>query len=938
MRNPLRKRFAREIKNDFGKYLVLFLFFAILVGLVSGFLVDGSSIETTFYKNFETYNIEDGHITFTKALEPEMLQELEEKGKIKLYDLNYADEDIDDNGTTLRIFKDRKEVDKTCMYSGRIPEAENEIAIDRLFAENNDLAIGDKISLKNKEYVISGFVALVDYGCLFENESDMMFNAINFGVGIMTEEGFEALNSTHISYNYAWLFDEKTENKQEARQKSEDLVDVLEDVLKAYDTKIIQAEVDAVYDQAEEIQDKLQDEFETASDEIEKKIEAAAEEAFENASSSLGAIDLLQLYLDEAEPEAYLERAAEKQGTTKEALIAKELGITEQAFADFKDAFESMEDEMDSIEDKPERPVINLEEIDEGYENDMDYSLDTIRDLVMKIEAAKLYDTTKLSSALDELEGLMHYEFDKDKLLNVDNYVLRVDSKSVNYCMDDMSSDRPMFMIFYFILVVLLAFIFAVITSNTITSEASVIGTLRASGFTKAEMIRHYMFLPMLTAFSSAIVGNILGYSAFAKYYLGVYYGSFCLAPFETRINAEAFLITTLAPLIAMFVINYIMLARKLKLSPMKFLRRDLAKKKQRRAMLLNKKLPFLTRFRLRILFQNIPAYITLFAGIFIGGVLLVFGLMFTPLLEDYAELITESKICEYQYVLKEQAETKASDAEKYCLTTMNSDYEGYMTDEISIYGIEENSKYILADIQEGTVLVSNGMADKFNIKNGDEIRLLDSVTGKEKIFEVSGEYQYDAALCIFMNRSQYLETFNEKEDYFTGYFTNTLLTDLDEDVVATIITQTDLRKVSDQMVKSMGGMMAVFSYFGVFIFILLMYIMTKQIIEKNTQSIAMTKILGFRNGEIAGLYLVITSLVVVASLLISAPLIDKILQLCFEKYLYMEITGYIPYIVSKLCFVKMFLLGVCSYALVSAFMMRKINRIEKSEALKNVE
>lgn len=774
MRNPLRKRYAREIKSDFGKYLVIFLFFSILVGLVSGFLVDGSSIETTFYENFEIYNVEDGHITCSKSLEEDVLHELEEKGNIKLYDLAYAEEDIDANGTTLRIYKDRKEVDKTCLYSGQIPAAENEIAIDRLFAENNELAIGDKITLNNRAYTISGFVALVDYGCLFENESDMMFNAINFGVAIMTEEGYEALNSTHTFYNYAWLFNEKTESKQDARQKSEDLVDVLEDVIKAYNTEMIQAEVDSVYD--------------------------------------------------------------------------------------------------------------------------------------------------------------------KDKLLRVNNYVLRVDSKAVNYCMDDMGSDRPMFMIFYYIMVVLLAFVFAVITSNTITSEASVIGTLRASGYTKSEMIRHYMFLPMLTVFLSAIVGNVLGYTAFAKYYLGVYYESFCLAPFQTIVNAEAFLITTIAPLLAMFVINFVMLARNLKLSPMKFIRRDLTKKKQRRAMLLNEKLPFLMRFRLRILFQNIPAYVTLFAGIFIGGVLLVFGVMFAPLLEDYADLITESKICDYQYVLKEQVETGFHDAEKYCMTTMDSDYEGYLTDEIGIYGIEENSNYIHADIPEGTILVSNGMAAKFNIKSGDVISLQDPLTSNAKQFTVGGEYQYDASLCVFMNRSQYLETFNEKADYFTGYFANEELTDLDSDDVATIITQTDLRKVSDQMLKSLGGMMSIFLYFGVFIFILLMYIMTRQIIEKNTQSIAMTKILGFRGGEIAGLYLVITSFVVIVSLIVSVPLIDTILKLCFEKYIYTEMTGYIPYIVSKLCFVKMFVLGVCSYAFVSAFMMAKINRIEKSEALKTVE
>ena len=39
MKNPLRKRLLRELKNDIGKYLVIFLFMTATIGFVSGFLV-----------------------------------------------------------------------------------------------------------------------------------------------------------------------------------------------------------------------------------------------------------------------------------------------------------------------------------------------------------------------------------------------------------------------------------------------------------------------------------------------------------------------------------------------------------------------------------------------------------------------------------------------------------------------------------------------------------------------------------------------------------------------------------------------------------------------------------------------------------------------------------------------------------------------------------
>jgi putative ABC transport system permease protein len=146
------------------------------------------------------------------------------------------------------------------------------------------------------------------------------------------------------------------------------------------------------------------------------------------------------------------------------------------------------------------------------------------------------------------------------------------------------------------------------------------------------------------------------------------------------------------------------------------------------------------------------------------------------------------------------------------------------------------------------------------------------------------------------------------------------------------------MTKVSRQLKVSMGSMMKLFDVFGAVMFMLLMYLLSKQIIEKNAASISMVKILGFTNGEIGGLYIVATSVVVVLSLLVAVPLTDSILRLLFHSYLYTEMTGYIPYIISSNCFVFMIVLGLICYGAVSVLQLVKIQRIPKSDALKNVE
>ena len=92
-------------------------------------------------------------------------------------------------------------------------------------------------------------------------------------------------------------------------------------------------------------------------------------------------------------------------------------------------------------------------------------------------------------------------------------------------------------------------------------------------------------------------------------------------------------------------------------------------------------------------------------------------------------------------------------------------------------------------------------------------------------------------------------------------------ITDLDEDLIATTITEDDLTKVSRQLDVSMGEMFQLINVFAVVLFALLIYLLTKLIIEKNANAISMVKILGYENREINSLYLTSTTWVVILSI-----------------------------------------------------------------------
>ena len=231
MKNPLWKRLPRELVGDIGKYLVIFLFMTASIGFVSGFLVADKSMLDAYRESFPKYNIENGNFTLDSQATEEKLAELEQEG-VTIYENFYLDEpvDVEQDGQedgTVRIFKNREEVNQVCLMKGEFPVKTDEIAIDRMYADNNSLQVGDTIRLDTKEMKITGLVALSDYSALFSDPKDLMFDSVKFGVGVLTPEGFSSFSDTHMKYCYSWIYEEEPADEIAEKEKADAFLDVL---------------------------------------------------------------------------------------------------------------------------------------------------------------------------------------------------------------------------------------------------------------------------------------------------------------------------------------------------------------------------------------------------------------------------------------------------------------------------------------------------------------------------------------------------------------------------------------------------------------------------------------------------------------------------------------------------------------------------------------
>ena len=837
VRNPLLKRIPRELLGDWRKYLVVSLFLILTIGFVSGMYVANESMMTAADEGVSKYRLEDGHFELNRQADGELLSairsgekadirqyyldkakkeldekfdrefqaaygdayskaydeawqkiqeeideryeeakekyELEDPGfkavPVRLYENFYRneEEDNDNDGIsdgTVRVYARTDEVNLACLMEGSFPEAEDEIAIDRMHADNTGMKVGDTITVGGQPYRIVGLIAYVNYATLHEKNTDLIFDALKFNVAMVTESGFERL-SQEIHYTYAWQYEKEPEDEKEEKSLSDDFLKAL----------------------------------------------------------------LTQTVAGDREIEDYLPRYA---------------------------------------------------------------------------------------------------------------------NSAINFATDDMGSDEAMGGVLLDILIVIIAFIFAITISNTIVKESQTIGTLRASGYTRGELVLHYISMPVIVTLIAAGIGNILGYSVFKNVVVSMYYNSYSLPAYETIWNPEAFFKTTLIPVLLMFAVNLAVIMKMMRHTPLQFIRRDLKKKKRRKAVRLPR-WKFLSRFRLRIMLQNIPNYIVLFVGICFIMVMLAMAVGMPDTLDFYKENAGDMMFARYQYVLKsykdedgEAVGTQNNDAEEFSMRSLQRRSDA-LDEEILVYGISDDSRYVeIADqgsLKEGEVYLSESFRDKYGLEVGDTVSLDEKYENRQYQFKVVGVYDKCQSLAVFMPIQNFRAVFDLDEGEFSGFLSDSEITDLGEENVATVITERDITKMCDQLDHSMGAYMQYFQILCVLLSAVLIYLLTKIIIEKNENAISMTKILGYENREIAELYLLSTTMILVVVDVVSVVLGALIMREAWKAIMF-GYSGWFTFMIKPAGYVKMFMFVLVGYLIVMIFDFRRIRRIPMKEALKNVE
>ncbi|WP_195448190.1 ABC transporter permease [Parolsenella catena] len=883
---PLARRLPRELKHNLGKYLGIFLLMCGSIALTSGFLLAAHSIGCLIDGMRDEYAIEDGRVTTsfeaTDAQAKAAEDAAEGVGGVTLYKNFSIDAAIKkpagDDGTkrTLRTYAHRTEVDLASYCEGAEPRADDEVAIDRVFATNNGLAVGDTVELEGRAYTICGIMTQPDSQALFLDNSDFTINTVTYGVAEVTDTGFAALEDAGGAPTYTYSF------------------------------------------------------------------------VFNNRGLSV---------------------------------------------ADRTDA-----------------------------EKDM-------------------------------VDALMDADARVDDLIDADS------NQGIGYARDDVDGDSVMWTTLLDIIIVIMAFVFVVLTDSTIEEESAIIGTLLASGYRKREIVLHYLTLPAIVGILAALLGTALGVSVFTEPMRSLYYGSYSLPPFHVFWSWEIFVKCAVVPAAALILITLAGLLRKMGKTPLQFLRHEAGGKSgTKRGLRLPERMGFVSRFRLRVFLRNLGNFATLFVGIAFASLLLLFGLAILPTMTHYADNLETSLVAAHQYTLKAPLELegtaeereqwaaldrlqsvdgalltaaedaqdelddaadaaqaaadavkaspsvegmqaandalekvqdkkdalyarlddiadalgcdrdeiidlidgtsdidadnddihpvnttdngaeKIAQAEKYAVYQLQYDRgEGNGVETVTIYGVSPDSRYWKGlGVGDGRVVFGRGLLDKFGWRQGQKVGFHDKYEDKDYSFEYAGNdstWGSKSDMNVYMSIDDFNELFGNDPSYFNGYVSDEEL-DLDSRYFAGDTTPDDMRAVGDQFIGMMSDLIGMMVGLSVFIFLLFMYLLTKAVIDRGARSISYMKVFGYRDGEISHLYIRSITLCVMTALLLSQPVIIGSLTAIFRSMLLAyngNIEIYVPWWSIAACVG----IGFATYLVVALLHTRSIRRVSLSEALK---
>lgn len=536
----------------------------------------------------------------------------------------------------------------------------------------------------------------------------------------------------------------------------------------------------------------------------------------------------------------------------------------------------------------------------------------------------------------DETDDMIDDIFSEDAQ-NLMTFVKAGDNARIQAASGDQELYRSVGTIAGAILLILISYVLSVFVVHSIDQESAVIGALYALGVKRKNLMAHYVTLPTVITFVSGLIGTLLGYSS-----LGVpiqmqdCYNYYSLPDLDVIYMPYLFIYGIVVPPVISIIVNSLVIRKRLSKPVLTMIRNEQKVGNGKDIKLGN--MSFMNLFKIRQMLRESRTGFTVVFGMFVSLLLAMMSLeIYTYCANVNRDYVNDTKY-EYMYTYKYPTEEVPEGGYEAYAKTLKKKIYGYNFD-ITVMGLTENNPFFDVNLSDSSskVAISSSIAYKYGLDVGDTLTLKDDEADKIYAFEISSVAQYAPSFMVFMPYDKALELFDEPEDYFNVVFSDHAL-DVETGRLYATTTKTDVKKAAGIFSDIMQGMILTIGGVSVLIFIVVMYLMMKVMIDRSSFNIALIKIFGYRNKEVKKMYLDGNFYIITIGALISIPLTKWIMDMAYEPAFVPNIACGIDKSFPFWVYLAIFAGILILYFIINHLLIRRIRKMVPAEVLKNRE
>ena len=519
---------------------------------------------------------------------------------------------------------------------------------------------------------------------------------------------------------------------------------------------------------------------------------------------------------------------------------------------------------------------------------------------------------------------------------NITSFVTSDDNPRTGGAADDQQINVQAGYFFGVLLMLLFTYVISVFVVHGIEKESSVIGALYALGVKRRDLMMHYLTLPVIVTTVAGIIGFLIGISNVGiPVQMADAYAYYSIPAMDVKIPPILIVYGIVMPPLAAIVVNYFVIRKKLSQTALSLIKNEVKQPKGSNVNLGD--MGFVGRFRVRQMLREMRTGLTVVIGMFIALICLMLSLNTATFCSKVKKQNVEDTHYEYMYTYKYPTENPPEGGEAAYAKTLKKEVYGYNWD-VAVLGLSKNTKYFDVDLKDGKnrVAISSSFAEKYGYGVGDEIVLHDEENNIDYGFTVDSVTQYTPAFYVFMTIDDARELFGAGSDEYNVVFSDKDL-EVDPARLYATTTKADIESAAGIFADQMRSMVVMIVIISTLIFVVVMYLMMKVMIDRSAFSISLIKVFGFRTKEIRKLYLDGNFFIIAIGAAICLPLAKLIMSAVYPS-LVSNVNCGVQLAFAPWLWAVLYCGIIVLYFIINRVLVGRLNKIVPAEVLKNRE